>query len=88
MKWLFIGPTLLAGIGQVTRQYSELIKSLGHEADYIPFGDPVPNKKYDVGFAFVLPIEQHLDSIDSILSRNTRSSKGCEKTSEGTNVCG
>lgn len=68
MKWLFIGPTLLAGIGQVTRQYSELIKSLGHEADYIPFGDPVPNKKYDVGFAFVLPIEQHLDSIDSILS--------------------
>jgi glycosyltransferase involved in cell wall biosynthesis len=67
MKWLFIGPTLLAGIGQVTRQYSELIKSLGHEADYVPFGDPVPKKKYDVGFAFVLPIEQHLHTVDTML---------------------
>lgn len=72
MKWLFIGPTLLAGIGQVTRQYSELIKSLGHEADYIPFGDVVPNKKYDVGFAFVLPIEQHLHIVDAML-------KNCKK---------
>jgi glycosyltransferase involved in cell wall biosynthesis len=68
-SWLFIGPTLLAGIGQVTRQYAQRIKSLGHEADYVPFGDPVPNKKYDVGFAFVLPIEQHLNIVDKMLSR-------------------
>jgi glycosyltransferase involved in cell wall biosynthesis len=67
-SWLFIGPTLLAGIGQVTRQYSDLIKSLGHEAVYVPFGDPVPKKKYDVGFAFVLPIEQHLNIVDQMLA--------------------
>jgi glycosyltransferase involved in cell wall biosynthesis len=72
MKWLFVGPTLLAGIGQVTRQYSELIKSLGHEADYITFGDSVLNKKYDVGFAFVLPIEQHLNIVDTMLEHCTK----------------
>jgi glycosyltransferase involved in cell wall biosynthesis len=65
-SWLFVGPTLLAGIGQVTRQYSDRIKSLGHEAVYVPFGDPVPKKKFDVGFAFVLPIEQHLAIVDSM----------------------
>jgi len=69
MKWLFVGPSLLAGIGQVTRQYSELIKSLGHESEYITFGDPVPTKKYDVGFAFVLPIEQQLEMVDSRLAQ-------------------
>lgn len=67
-SWLFIGPTLLAGIGQVTRQYSDRIKSLGHEAVYVPFGDPVPKKKYDVGFAFVLPIEQHVNIVDQMLA--------------------
>lgn len=69
MKWLFIGPSLLAGIGQVTRQYSELIKSLGHESEYITFGDPVSKKKYDVGFAFVLPVQEHINMIDSHLAQ-------------------
>ncbi|NBX50370.1 glycosyltransferase family 1 protein [bacterium] len=68
MKYLFIGPTLLAGIGQVTRQYSERVKSLGHESVYVPFGDPVPKGTFDMGFAFVLPIEQHLHVVDSMLS--------------------
>ena len=68
-KYLFIGPTLLAGIGQVTRQYSERVKSLGHESVYVPFGDPVPKGDFDVGFAFVLPIEQHLHVIDSMLAK-------------------
>jgi glycosyltransferase involved in cell wall biosynthesis len=64
--WLFIGPRLLAGIGQVTNKYCELVKSLGHKADYVQFGDPVPSKHYDVGFAFVLPI--NLDMVDNMLS--------------------
>jgi hypothetical protein len=68
-SWLFVGPTLLAGIGQVTRQYAQRIKSLGHEADYVPFGDPVPNKKYDVGFAFVLPIVEHMNIVDQMVSQ-------------------
>lgn len=68
-KYLFIGPTLLAGIGQVTRQYSERVKSLGHESVYVPFGDPVPKCEFDVGFAFVLPVDQHLNLVDSMLAR-------------------
>jgi len=55
-SWLFVGPRLLAGIGQVTYKYLELVESLGHKADYVQFGDPVPLKNYDVGFAFVLPV--------------------------------
>jgi len=65
--WLFIGPNLLSGIGQVTRHYAEL---LGHEADFVQFGDPVPKKKYNVGFAFVLPL--NLDIVDEMLSGCTK----------------
>ena len=72
MKFLFIGPTLLAGIGQVTNHYAQLVKRLGHEAVYVPFGQIVPRKEYDVGFAFVLPIEQHMNTIDELLV-------GCKK---------
>lgn len=69
MKFLFTGPTLLAGIGQVTNRYAQLVKSLGHEATYVPFGSPVSREKFDVGFAFVLPIEQHLNMVDKMLEK-------------------
>ncbi len=59
-SWLFIGPRLLAGIGQVTNRYAELLREAGHEAEYVEFGQQPKRSKYDRGFAFVLPTEDHL----------------------------
>jgi glycosyltransferase involved in cell wall biosynthesis len=69
MKFLFTGPILLAGIGQVTNQYVQLMRNLGHQAMYVPFNEPVPQEKFDGGFAFVLPIPVMLDSIDRMLEK-------------------
>lgn len=60
MTTLFIGPTLLAGIGQVTKQYANLIR----DSEYLEIGQQPKNQKYSRGFAFVLPIEQQLALID------------------------
>ena len=57
---LFIGPTLLAGIGQVTKQYANLIEN----SEYVEIGQVPKQARYMHGFAFVLPIEQHLPIID------------------------
>lgn len=62
--WLFIGPSLLSGIGQVTNRYAQLIKG-----EYVQLGQTPENKEYDVGFAFVLPIEPHLNSVDKLMTR-------------------
>jgi glycosyltransferase involved in cell wall biosynthesis len=62
--WLFVGPTLLAGIGQVTRLYSEMVKKCGHEADFVSVGEQPPRTNYDRGFSFVLPIESTLNMFD------------------------
>ena len=59
MKWLFVGPQLLAGIGQVTKQYADLLG-----AEYCELGHPPKEKRYDRGFAFVLPIKDQLDLFD------------------------
>jgi len=59
--WLFVGPQLLAGIGQVTKQYSDL---LGPDAEYCQLGHRPQKALYDRGFAFVLPIAQQLDMFD------------------------
>lgn len=67
MKWLFIGPRLLAGIGQVTNSYAELLKSMGHDTEYVELGHPARSSDYDVGFAFVLPIENHLQVTDQYM---------------------
>jgi hypothetical protein len=64
IRALFIGPRLLAGIGQVTNRYAELMRSQGHEAEYCEFGQMPQNKTYDVGFAFVLPIQDQLNLVD------------------------
>jgi len=47
MKWLFIGPNPLAGIGQVTMRYAELMKG-----EYCTYEGTPSLKEYDVGFAF------------------------------------
>ena len=61
---LFIGPTLLAGIGQVTNRYAELLRSQGHETEYCEFGQPPKRLSYDAGFAFVLPVQEQLNLVD------------------------
>jgi glycosyltransferase involved in cell wall biosynthesis len=59
MKWLFVGPRLLAGIGQVTKQYADMLG-----AEYCEVGNVPKESRYDRGFAFVLPIESQLDMFD------------------------
>jgi glycosyltransferase involved in cell wall biosynthesis len=65
--WLFIGPTLLAGIGQVTNRYAQL-----KGGEYVEFGKTPVRDKYDVGFAFVLPVPQHLAAVDALMHRCTK----------------
>ena len=60
MTYLFIGPTLLAGIGQVTKQYANLVEN----SEYVEVGQTPKEPRYSHGFAFVLPIEHHLTLID------------------------
>jgi len=58
--WLFIGPTTLAGIGQVTKRYSRLVP----DGEYVEFGQVPKHQKYTTGFAFVLPLADQLDIVD------------------------
>jgi glycosyltransferase involved in cell wall biosynthesis len=58
--WLFIGPTLLSGIGQVTHNYSKCVD----ESEYVQLGEIPKHKKYEKGFAFILPIESQIPAID------------------------
>jgi glycosyltransferase involved in cell wall biosynthesis len=58
--WLFIGPTLLSGIGQVTHNYSKLI----HDSEIVEIGHAPKLKKYSHGFAFILPIQSQIQLID------------------------
>jgi len=61
MRWLFLGPQLLSGIGQVTARYARLMREAGHEADYVVIGDLPPRQEYDKCFAFVLPLPEYLE---------------------------
>jgi len=56
---LFIGPRLLAGIGQVTKKYADLVG-----AEYVVIGDRPKLSNYKKGFAFVLPIQEQLDIVN------------------------
>jgi glycosyltransferase involved in cell wall biosynthesis len=62
--WLFIGPRLLAGIGQVTNRYAELLRISGHDTEYVEFGYQPKRAKYDRGFAFILPTDDHIKMVD------------------------
>jgi glycosyltransferase involved in cell wall biosynthesis len=57
--WLFVGPKLLAGIGQVTKRYASLTGG-----DFVEMGQRPPVMQYDIGFAFVLPFEEQLNLVD------------------------
>ena len=59
-SWLFVGPQLLAGIGQVVKQYSALVPG----AEHCELGQRPKKARYDRGFAFVLPIKNQLDLFD------------------------
>jgi glycosyltransferase involved in cell wall biosynthesis len=72
VRALFIGPRLLAGIGQVTNRYAELMRSQGHEAEYCEFGNPPKSQSYDAGFAFVLPSQDQLTLVDQYASMCTK----------------
>lgn len=63
-SWLFIGPTLLAGIGQVTKKYADLVGG-----DYVEFYADTTSRQYDYGFAFVLPISDQLNKVDRHLAK-------------------
>jgi len=58
--WLFIGPPLLSGIGQVTHNYAKCTKNY----EYVEIGKKPEFKKYEKGFAFILPIESQIKIID------------------------
>lgn len=60
---LFVGPNLLSGIGQVTNRYAILTGG-----EYCEFGEKPKRARYDVGFAFVLPVEQHLNMLDQLMA--------------------
>lgn len=64
MKWLFIGPNPLAGIGQVTMRYAELMNG-----EYCQYDHNPGSTKYDVGFAFFLPVPWQLDRIRTLFSK-------------------
>ena len=59
MSWLFLGPRLLAGIGQVTKRYADLVNG-----EYVEFGNPPSKQFYDRGFAFILPFKENLELVD------------------------
>ena len=67
--WLFIGPRLLAGIGQVTNRYAELLRENGKDAEYVEFGQQPKKARYDKGFAFVLPTDEHITMVDQYATR-------------------
>jgi glycosyltransferase involved in cell wall biosynthesis len=61
--WLFIGPNLLAGIGQVTRRYADLVNG-----EYVEIGQPCNQTHYKKGFAFILPVPIQLEWVDAYAS--------------------
>ena len=65
--YLFIGPNLLSGIGQVTKRYCDLVGG-----EYLTLGDancwPTLDR-YTAGFAFILPIDEHLGVIRKLAER-------------------
>ena len=63
MKWLFVGPRLLAGIGQVTKRYADLVGG-----EYVELGERPKEQWYDKGFAFMLPMENNVILVDQYSS--------------------
>lgn len=66
MRSVFFGPSVISGIGQVTRKYADIV-----QGDFIEFGEAISGD-WDIGFAFIIPI-------DSILEIIKRYAKHCKK---------
>ena len=64
MNWLFVGPNVLSGIGQVTRKYANLV-----DGEYVEFHQTPQKSEYDRCFVFMLPIEHQLKQIDEITKK-------------------
>jgi glycosyltransferase involved in cell wall biosynthesis len=56
---LFVGPSLLAGIGQVTKRYADLVGG-----EYIEYHHPPSSNVHEIGFAFVLPLKNQMTMVD------------------------
>lgn len=59
MKSVFFGPSSLSGIGQVTRKYCNLVGG-----DFIEYGQDIGTKKWEIGFAFVLPVPDFINVVN------------------------
>lgn len=57
-RWLFVGPVLLSGIGQVMNKYAQLFD----DAEYITFNE-TPKKPYDKTFVFIIPQKESFEYI-------------------------
>lgn len=62
MTWLFVGPSLLAGIGQVTKTYCDLVGG-----EYCEYYNKCQKDAYDNCFAFILPVAQQLEMLEEKL---------------------
>ena len=60
---LFIGPTLLSGIGQHCKKYMDLFPDPGY-TKYIEINHEIPES--DSAFIFALPVKYWLDRIPEI----------------------
>ena len=60
---LFIGPTLLSGIGQLTKKYMDIFPDTGY-TKYIQIHEEIPESEH--AFIFALPIQYWLDRIPEI----------------------
>ena len=67
VNWLFIGPSLLSGIGQVTHKYCSIVNG-----EFINNTEEPSKESYDIGFAFVLPLEAELARVDRLMGRCTQ----------------
>jgi len=57
IRWLFVGPVPLSGIGQVMNKYAQLF-----DAEYITF-DETPKSQFDKTFAFIIPQKESFEYI-------------------------
>jgi glycosyltransferase involved in cell wall biosynthesis len=56
--WLFVGPVLLSGIGQVMSKYAQLFDG----SEYITFQE-TPKRPYDKTFAFIIPQKETFEYV-------------------------
>lgn len=64
---VFMGPSEISGIGQVTRTWSRLVPG----SDFVELGKPL-TKSYDVGFVFILPLDGLIQMMEEYKRHCTR----------------